>query len=145
MLGMGHSPRLSCPPVEEWGLLPQSQSRGWCHSWPRSPTPPSYSVMLNVIRCKLSFSLVDSAIMCIRGARSRLKRPAVSSDSPVLIDGAIKQTLDQLTSQHLANQLLHDTSPFTFDLANYCLLHARFFRQWSDMQPCVLFEYHSLV
>ena len=54
----------------------------------KSDTP--YSVMLNVIRCKLSFSLVDSAIMCIRGARSRLKRPAVSSHSPVLIDRAIE-------------------------------------------------------
>ena len=32
----------------------------------KSNTP--YSVMMNVIRCKLSFSLVDSAIMCIRGA-----------------------------------------------------------------------------
>ena len=49
-----------------------------------------YSVMLNIIRCKLSFSLVGSAIMCIRGAQSCLRRPAVSSDSPVLIDGAIE-------------------------------------------------------
>ena len=32
-----------------------------------------YSVMLNVIRCKLSFSLVDAEIMCIRGARSSLE------------------------------------------------------------------------
>ena len=54
----------------------------------KSNTP--YSVMLNVIRCKLSFSLVDSAIMCIRGARASLRRPAVSSDSPALIDGAIE-------------------------------------------------------
>ena len=43
-----------------------------------------------LVRCKLSFSLVDSAIMCIIGARSYLRRPAVSSDSPVLIDGAIE-------------------------------------------------------
>ena len=53
-------------------------------------TDTPYSVMLNVIRCKLSFSLVDSAIMCIRGARSSLRRPAVSFDSPVLIGGAIE-------------------------------------------------------
>ena len=39
------------------------------------------------IRCKLSFSLVDSAIMCIRGAQSSPRRPAVSFDSPVLIGG----------------------------------------------------------
>ena len=54
----------------------------------KTDTPSS--VMLNVIRCKLSFSLVDSAIMCIRGARSSLRRPAVSFDSPVLIGGAIE-------------------------------------------------------
>ena len=53
-------------------------------------TETPYSVMLNVVRCKLSFSLVDSAIMCIRGARSSLRRPAVSFNSPVLIGGAIE-------------------------------------------------------
>ena len=39
----------------------------------KSDTP--YSVMVNVIKCKLFFSLMDSAIMCIRGARSSLRRP----------------------------------------------------------------------
>ena len=36
----------------------------------------SYSVVLNVLRCQLSFSLVDPAIMCIRGGRSSFKNPA---------------------------------------------------------------------
>ncbi len=36
----------------------------------------TYSKTLHWIRCKLNFSLLRSAIMCIRGARSRIHRPA---------------------------------------------------------------------
>ena len=49
----------------------------------------SYSVVLNVLRCQLSFSLVDSAIMCVRGGRSSFKNPARGVDCPVLVAGAI--------------------------------------------------------
>ena len=34
------APRLSCPPAEEWGPLPQSLSRGWHRSWLRRLTHP---------------------------------------------------------------------------------------------------------
>ena len=34
-------------------------------------------------------SLIDSAIMCIRGAISSSRRPAMAIDSPALIEGAI--------------------------------------------------------
>ena len=57
----------------------------------KADTP--YSVMLNVIRCKLSFSLVDSAIMCSRGARSSLRRPAVSFDSSLVPDPVCRPPL----------------------------------------------------
>ena len=30
----------------------------------------SYSATLGFIRCKIAFSLIDSAVMCLRGARS---------------------------------------------------------------------------
>ena len=55
----------------------------------RTDTP--YSKIVNVIRCRLTFSLLDSAIMCIRGARSSRRRPASSicQDTPELISGVI--------------------------------------------------------
>ena len=41
----------------------------------------TYSKTLHWIRCKLNYSLLRSAIMCIRGARSRSYQPAVSTDA----------------------------------------------------------------
>ena len=38
-----------------------------------------YSLVLNWIRCRLSFSLLRSAILCLRGARSSHHRPVFSS------------------------------------------------------------------
>ena len=35
----------------------------------------SYGIVMGWLRCKLSFSLLRSAIMCIRGARSSLRCP----------------------------------------------------------------------
>ena len=35
-----------------------------------------YSTTLNFIRCKLSFSLIDSTVMCLRGARSSFHHPS---------------------------------------------------------------------
>ena len=52
-LSMGHSPRLSCPPVEEWGLLPQSPSRGWHRSWLRSLTPQLHDAKCNQVQAVL--------------------------------------------------------------------------------------------
>ena len=49
----------------------------------------SYSAVLNVLRCRFSFSLIDSAIMCIRGGRSSFKNPARGADCPVLVAGAM--------------------------------------------------------
>ena len=39
----------------------------------------SYSHVFNWIRCQLSFSLLRSAVLCLRGARSSLHRPVFSS------------------------------------------------------------------
>ena len=86
MSSMGHSPRLSCM-SSSGGMGPSATvtiKRLASLMAEKADTP--YSVMLNVIRCKLSFSLVDSAIMCIRGARSSLRRPAVSFDSSLVPD-----------------------------------------------------------
>ena len=54
-------------------------------------TDTPYSKIVNVIRCRLTFSLLDSAIMCIRGARSSRRRPAspICQDTPELISGVI--------------------------------------------------------
>ena len=54
-------------------------------------TDTPYSKILNVIRCRLTFSLLDSAIMCIRGATSSFGRPdfKISQESPELIVGVI--------------------------------------------------------
>ena len=39
----------------------------------------SYGEIMGWIRCRLSFALVRSAIMCIRGARSRLHSPILEA------------------------------------------------------------------
>ncbi len=41
----------------------------------------TYSKIIHWIRCKLSYSLLRSAIMCLRGARSRIHHPVVSTDT----------------------------------------------------------------
>ena len=40
----------------------------------------TYSKTLHWIRCKLSYSLLRSATMCLRGARSSIHHPAVSTN-----------------------------------------------------------------
>lgn len=45
-----------------------------------------YSQTMSMIRCKVAFSLIDSAVMCLRGARSSHHRPIRSldlTDTPV--------------------------------------------------------------
>ena len=44
-----------------------------------------YSETMKMIRCKLGFSLIDSANLCLRGARSALHRPVRFdlSDTPI--------------------------------------------------------------
>jgi len=41
----------------------------------------TYSKTLHCIRCKLSYSLLHSAIMCLRGARSSIHHPTTSLDT----------------------------------------------------------------
>ena len=36
----------------------------------------SYSTMMNFIQCKITFSLMNSTVMCLRGARSSFHQPA---------------------------------------------------------------------
>ena len=48
----------------------------------------SYGEIMGWIRCKLSFALVRSAIMCIRGARSRLHSPILEAPVDVQISEA---------------------------------------------------------
>ncbi len=43
----------------------------------------SYSTTMGWIRCCLSFSLLQSAITCLRGSRSSYHRPASPSDLPI--------------------------------------------------------------
>ena len=41
----------------------------------------AYSKTLHSIRCKLSYSQLRSALMCLRGARSSINRPAASPET----------------------------------------------------------------
>ena len=49
----------------------------------------SYSQTVNWLRCRLSFSLLRSSIMCIRGSRSSANHPA----NPQLLEAAIDRAL----------------------------------------------------
>ena len=44
-----------------------------------------YSLTVNWLRCKLSFSLIRSAVMCLHGARSSYHRPSNLSESPTRV------------------------------------------------------------
>ena len=46
----------------------------------------SYGIVMGWLRCKLSFSLLRSAIMCIRGARSSLRCPI--AEAPIAVQVA---------------------------------------------------------
>ena len=50
-------------------------TRGWPTCSVITELDLSYGEIMGWIRCRLSFALVRSAIMCIRGARSRLHSP----------------------------------------------------------------------
>ena len=41
-----------------------------------------YSVTLGFIRCKIAYSLIDSAVMCLRGAGSSIHNPIQGLESP---------------------------------------------------------------
>ena len=51
----------------------------------------SYSQTINWLRCRLSFSLLQSCIMCLRGSRSLVNHPAVH---PQIQEAAIEQALN---------------------------------------------------
>ena len=44
-----------------------------------------YSITMGWIRCRLSFSLLRSSIMCIRGARSSLGRASRQPEAPIIL------------------------------------------------------------
>ena len=46
----------------------------------------SYGIVMGWLRCKLSFSLLRSAIMCIRGARSSFRCPV--AEAPIVVQVA---------------------------------------------------------
>ena len=48
-----------------------------------------YSPLINLIRCKLSFSILRSTIRCIRGTRKSMYRPSVCDSDVALSDGHI--------------------------------------------------------
>ena len=47
-------------------------------------TKKSYSEVMRIIRCRLSFSLIRSAILCIRGSRSAKHRPFRIEDIDII-------------------------------------------------------------
>ena len=44
----------------------------------------AYSTIMASLRCQISFSLIRSSIMCLRGSR-RLFAPAVAADSAAIV------------------------------------------------------------
>ena len=47
---------------------------------------------MSVIRCKMVYSLIDSAVMCLRGERSSLHKPIKSLDlADTLVDLIVNQ------------------------------------------------------
>lgn len=51
----------------------------------------SYSAVMAWLRCRLSFSLLRSAIMCLRGSRSAVNRPAQPETTKAAIDLAMHE------------------------------------------------------
>ena len=72
---MGVLPLLSSLPLVVW--VPQQRS------------DTAYHKTLNWMRCRLSFSLLRSAVMCLRGSQSSKGCPAL----PAVGDGDIKLAL----------------------------------------------------
>ena len=50
-----------------------------------------YSKTINWLRCSISFSLVKSAVMCLRGARSSFHQPVRQAHCEVPLDVAISE------------------------------------------------------
>ena len=48
----------------------------------------SYGIVMGWLRCKLSFSLLRSAIMCIRGARTRSSLRCPIAEAPIAVQVA---------------------------------------------------------
>ena len=71
-LSMDHSHQSSFPPREEWVH----------RQWPlmASKHTASYSATMRMIRCKISFSLINSAVMCLMRARSSFRKPMRALD-----------------------------------------------------------------
>ena len=66
---MGPSLPLSLVPLGAWAVQPPFSTADWQHSWKRREM--SHIITMGWFRCHLSFSLVRSAILCIRGTRSK--------------------------------------------------------------------------
>ena len=48
----------------------------------------SYSQTMSIIRCKMAYSLIESAVMCLKGTRSSFHKPINSldlADTPVYL------------------------------------------------------------
>ena len=59
------------------------------------------------LRCRLSFFLLRSAVLCIRGAHSSLGRAATSVSLPVDLVTSESQVTHELTLQHHSLSILH--------------------------------------
>ena len=75
----------SSPPQAEWGTWCPHSTRDWLHFCQRRDMQEVYSSTLGWIRTHLSFSLLRSAIMCIRGAQSSSKHVVKGCDSCDLV------------------------------------------------------------
>ena len=54
-----------------------------------------YSVVMGLLRCSLSFSLLRSVIQCVRGARSSIRHYAVATPSMdlVMVESEIRRLI----------------------------------------------------
>ena len=79
---MDHSLLLYSRPQGAWHLVQLSCTND--ASLLADKRQQEYSKIISWIRCTISFSLIRSAVMCLRGARSCLHHPARSTEEAPL-------------------------------------------------------------
>ena len=87
-----------------------------------------YSKTISWLRCSISFSLVKSAVMCLRGARSSFHQPVRQAHCEVPLDVAISE--GHVPSQQTMNSL-------------FSVWHSDFFFFSLLLLVCILFLWHS--
>ena len=96
---------LCSPPLEAWVPPPQSLTNVWPSFCLLSRRSHAAAGVMSWLRCRLGFSLLHSAIMCIRGSHSSSGRP-LRGHVPASIDLALEGDILGLSKPHLSFYLV---------------------------------------